>query len=78
MTKVISRFPLLVSKKEVQENRRRRYTQKEIADMTGLSPSVISRWMRGGEVDGANLETVQKLAQWLEVDIKDLTEVVEA
>lgn len=74
---MISRLPLLVSEKEVREKRQKRYTQKEIAEETGLSPSVISRWMRGGEIFGPQLETAHTLAKWLGVDIEELTIIIE-
>lgn len=76
-TKVISKLPLLVSKKEVREGRNRRYTQKEIAEQSGVSPTVINRWMQGDEINGSTLETVQKLATWLGEPVEHLTEEVE-
>ena len=75
--KVMSRFPLLVSQKEVREQRMHRYSQKEIAQQTGVSESVVSRWMTGKGFEGTSIEVAGRLARWVGVSIEELTQTVD-
>jgi DNA-binding Xre family transcriptional regulator len=69
MSKLMSRFAVLVAKKEIRDNKR--YTQAEIANATGLSPSSISRLMKG-DIEGASMKTVRVICEWLECEVGEL------
>lgn len=68
----MSRFAKLLNQKEARDDER--YSQADIARATGLSPAVVSRWMKG-EIDGASLSTVKKLCDWLDCDVGDLVTI---
>jgi transcriptional regulator with XRE-family HTH domain len=70
MGKYVNRIPVLVSEKEVRDGRR--YKQKEIAIVSGLSESMVSRLMREPEIGGITYDTARTIAEWLGVSTDDL------
>lgn len=50
-------------------------TQRELAELTGLRPSAISRLARADDVDRVSLEHLAKIAEALAID--DISELVE-
>lgn len=67
---LMSKLPELLAAKEIRD--KRRYSQKEIADATGLSESMISRFMKRGNIAGTAVGSVKRLAGWLGCSIDDL------
>lgn len=65
----MSNFIKLLAQKEAREGIR--YSQRDIAKATKMSPAVVSRWM-SGDIEGASLVTVRKLCEFLDCDIGDL------
>lgn len=60
----------MYDKKRIQtEMQQKGMYQKDIAEKTGLAPGTISRLMLSGR---ARIETVQKVAEVLEVDFSEL------
>ena len=49
-------------------------TQKELAEITGLRPSAISRLARADDVDRISLEHITKIAEAL--GINDISELI--
>jgi transcriptional regulator with XRE-family HTH domain len=72
MTKYKNRIPILLSQKEVRDERR--YKQKEISERTGLSESMISRLMRETDLGGVNYASARAIAKWLGVSTDDLAD----
>lgn len=70
MSKVKNRFSTLLSQKEIRDGRR--YKQKEIADTVHVSPSTISRWLKGGNIEKSSIKTAKQLCDWLECDLSEL------
>jgi transcriptional regulator with XRE-family HTH domain len=70
MFKVMTRLPQLLAAKEIRDNRR--YTQKEVADASGVSPTLISNWMNGKNVERSTVETVLRVADWLGCTLDEL------
>lgn len=50
---------------------KKKYTRKEIAKITGLSPATLTKVTRGEHVD-LKLSTLEKLAKFFECSVKDL------
>lgn len=50
---------------------KQKYTRKEIAKFTGLSPTTITKITRGEHVD-VKLSTIEKLAKFLDCAAKDI------
>ncbi len=73
--KVTSNLPATLAAKESRTNTR--YKNTQIAEGTGISPSIIGKWMKGGEVGDSTLSTACRLAAWLECDVTDVINVVE-
>ena len=72
MGRLINRIPVVLAQKEVRY--KTRYTQKDIADGTGLTDTAISRFMRYKTLDNVAFSSIVKLARWLEVNPLDLFE----
>ncbi len=53
----------------------KRYTRKEIAELTGISPATITKLMKGEHVD-LKLSTLEKIAKFLKCSVKDILEEV--
>ena len=53
----------------------KRYTRKEIAELTGISPATITKLMKGEHVD-LKLSTLEKIAKFLKCSVKDTLEEV--
>jgi transcriptional regulator with XRE-family HTH domain len=70
MLKFVNRIPVLVSEKEVRDGRR--YKQRDIANGTALSESMISRLMREPDISGVNYASARIIAEWLGVSTDDL------
>ena len=51
----------------------KRYTRKEIAELTGISPATITKLMKGEHVD-LKLSTLEKIAKFLKCNVKDILE----
>ena len=51
----------------------KRYTRKEIAELTGISPATITKLMKGEHVD-LKLSTLEKIAKFLKCSVKDILE----
>lgn len=54
--------------------KRRDMTQRELAELTGLRPSAISRLARADDVDRVSLEHIAKIAEALDID--DISELM--
>lgn len=64
-------FIPLLAEKELRD--RRRYRQKEICKATGLSPQLVSKFIRNeASAQSTTLGTVMKIARWLDVRIDDV------
>lgn len=50
---------------------KKKYTRKEIAKLTGISPTTITKLTKGEHVD-LKLSTLEKLAKFFECSVKDL------
>lgn len=50
---------------------KKKYTRKEIAKLTGLSPATLTKLTRGEHVD-LKLSTLEKLAKFFGCSVKDL------
>jgi len=50
---------------------KKKYTRKEIAEKTGISPTTITKLTKGEHVD-AKISTVEKLAKFLGCSAKDI------
>jgi transcriptional regulator with XRE-family HTH domain len=72
MGRLINRIPVVLAQKEVRY--KTRYTQKDMADGTGLTGTAISRFMRYKTLDNVAFSSIVKLARWLEVNPLDLFE----
>lgn len=71
----MSRVASLISAKEMRDNRR--YKQAEIAKLTGLTESTISRLVNGIGMETVAFGKAIILAKWLGVKADDLYEVKE-
>jgi len=65
----MSRFVEMLAKKEAREGKR--YSQRQISDITGVSPAVVSRWMKG-DIEGGSLATVKKFCEFFNCQPGDL------
>jgi transcriptional regulator with XRE-family HTH domain len=72
MGKLRNRIPELLAMKEIRD--RTRYTQRDIAQGTGLTDISISRFMRHDTLDNITYASALALAQWLGVSMEELTE----
>jgi transcriptional regulator with XRE-family HTH domain len=67
----MNNIPVLIAQKEIRD--RRRYKQKDIAEATQISESMISRVIQDKiNIGGMTLDTAFALADWLGCDIRDL------
>jgi|GEM_PF-2623823 len=66
----MSNFTILLAQKEIRD--RKRYTQKEIADETGVSQSMISRIANGKEIEALSVGKALLIAEWLGCNISEL------
>lgn len=67
----MSKIPQLIAEKELRDNKR--YKQVDIVEATNLSPSMVSRLVRGTvNLENVTLAVVIPMAQWLECNIEDL------
>ena len=53
----------------------KRYTRKEIAELTGISPSTITKLLKGEHVD-LKLSTLEKIAKFFNCNVKDILEEI--
>ncbi len=53
----------------------KRYTRKEIAELTGISPSTITKLLKGEHVD-LKLSTLEKIAKFFNCSVKDILEEI--
>ena len=67
--KLRNRFLYLVTEKERKIGRKIKYI--EIAEATGISQSVISRWMNSN-IERYDAPVVEKLCEYFECDLCDL------
>jgi transcriptional regulator with XRE-family HTH domain len=70
MGKLGNRIPELLQVKGIRN--RKRYTQKEMAQGSGLSEGAISRIMRYETLDNVPFSHVLAVARWLEVSVEEL------
>lgn len=75
MAKVVSNFAVLLARKEQQD--RRRYTQKEVAESIGISESMVSRLLKDVDVLKMSYGNILKVAQWLDCTSDELVKLVE-
>ncbi len=68
-----SKMPLLVAQKEAKE--RRRITQQEIADSTGLRRATISAWINWGEFKRLDADVIIALCNYFQCSLEDLVEI---
>jgi transcriptional regulator with XRE-family HTH domain len=73
MGRLINKIPAQLIYKEVRHMQR--YTQKEMADGTGLTGSAISRILKYKTLDNVPIGSLLKIAEWLEVSPLELFEV---
>ena len=52
-----------------------RYSQRDMAEGTGLTDSAISRILRYKTLDNVPIGNILKIAEWLEVEPWDLFEI---
>ena len=50
---------------------KKKYTRKEIAEQTGISPTTITKITRGEHVD-LKLSTIEKIAKFFDCSVKDI------
>lgn len=55
---------------------KRRYSNKELADMSGLSSATITKLTKGEHVD-VKLSTLEKIAKFFNCSVLDILEEVE-
>jgi DNA-binding Xre family transcriptional regulator len=69
-----SRLPTLIARKEERE--RRRITQTEIAEQTGIRQATVSTWMNWGEFQRLEGSVVGAFARYLDCEPSELYEWV--
>ncbi|PQL91060.1 helix-turn-helix transcriptional regulator [Apibacter adventoris] len=60
----------MISKKLIQLRRKKRISQKEVAESIGVSQSTLCDWESGKR--NPKVESLFKLAEYFKVDIKEL------
>jgi transcriptional regulator with XRE-family HTH domain len=76
MSKLKNKIPELIQRKGIQDGRR--YTQRDMAQGTGLSDGAISRIMRYETLDNVPYGHLFAIGNWLGVeDLRDLVKVVD-
>lgn len=70
-----SRLPELINR--LEEREKRRITQQEIADATGIRRPTLSAWMSWGSFKRLDAEVVGRLAEYLNCDPNELVEWIE-
>lgn len=50
---------------------KKKYTRKEVAEQTGISPTTITKITRGEHVD-LKLSTIEKIAKFFDCSVKDI------
>jgi transcriptional regulator with XRE-family HTH domain len=70
LDKQINKIPRLITLKELRDERR--YKQKDIADATGMSESVISRVINDNDIANLSYGSAKALAKWLGVPMEEL------
>ena len=73
MGRLKNKIPAQLIYKEVRHMQR--YSQKEMAQGSGLAESAISRVLRYKTLDNVPLGSIIKIAEWLEVSPLELFEV---
>lgn len=69
MAEIRNRFKILLAQKEARDGRN--YTYEDIYAATGISPTTLTNYARGG-VGRFDATTLIKLCDWLECDLADL------
>lgn len=69
-----SKLPSLINRK--QEQLRRKITQAEIAEETGVRQATVSQWMNWGEFKRLDAQVVAAFAEYLGVETTELYEFV--
>jgi len=54
---------------------KRRYTRKELSELTGISPAALTKLTKGEHVD-VKISTLEKLAKFFDFRVVDLIEEV--
>ena len=54
---------------------KRRYTRKELSELTGISPATLTKLTKGEHVD-VKISTLEKLAKFFDCRVVDLIEEV--
>ena len=54
---------------------KRRYTRKELSELTGISPATLTKLTKGEHVD-VKINTLEKLAKFFDCRVVDLIEEV--
>ena len=54
---------------------KRRYTRKELSELTGISPATLTKLTKGEHVD-VKISTLEKLAKFFDCHVVDLIEEV--
>jgi transcriptional regulator with XRE-family HTH domain len=70
MGKLKNRIPELLQRKGLRDDTR--YSQKHLAEGSGLADSAISRLMRYETLDNIPLSQLIPVAKWLEVHVEEL------
>jgi transcriptional regulator with XRE-family HTH domain len=72
MGKHINKIPELLIAKEMRD--KKRYTQRDLADGTGLTDAAISRFMRYDTLDNIAYSSAFAIAEWLGVSMEELSQ----
>ncbi|MDQ7025903.1 MAG: helix-turn-helix transcriptional regulator [Anaerolineae bacterium] len=72
MGNLTNNIPILLTQKELRD--RKRYSQHQMAEGTGLTDSAISRILHYKTLDKVPFDSIVKVAKWLEVNPLDLIE----
>ena len=70
-----NRIPELLIAKEMRD--KKRYSQRDLAEGTGLTDAAISRFMRYESLDNIAYSSALLIARWLGVSMEELTEEVD-
>jgi len=60
--------------RRLEEREKRRITQQEISDATGLRRPTVSSWMNWGTFKRLDADVVARLAQYFGCEVQDLFE----
>jgi transcriptional regulator with XRE-family HTH domain len=74
MGKFKNRIPILLIAKEMRD--KKRYSQHDMAQGTGLTDTAVSRFMRHDTLDNITYASAIVIARWLGVSVEELSEEI--